>query len=422
MGTFIFLAVSLGLILLERYRNKQLMSPLTVLIIPYMIIVAINNFYAVRFGFYAVTNKVFCMLLFGFVMFFIGGAVLKINPVVKRNSAISKLNNYNVKAMGRFTLAIEMIIIIKFIITLRSYNLTWFIADANEGYLMQGIVGHLMLMLYATLPIIFLYWIKNKKKYLYLLISLVGVGLMFMTFVKYHVICLIVLMYLVAAAEDRKYLKKGAVFIVIVCISSFVFSYFVTFLLRGKTNEVQNSFYIYHLWKYIGGSVINDNLIFSQGLYTDVNIFYKLGGILFAFPNMFITAFGFTPVCHKTGLPMYPISSVGEYSNVIDFIGYLFPSKGGVLDIISFAFVMLVFGFISRLIYCRFRKKNNRFTLAGWAYMLFFCFFSFFGVYGALTNPWEIMLDCAIIPAIFSGKFVLGGYRFGNARYSSNNT
>lgn len=422
MGTFVFLVVSFGLILIDKYRNKQLMSPLTVMIVPYMIIVAINNFYAVRFGFYPITNKVCSMLLFGFVMFFIGGSFLKIKPVIKNDSAVGKLKNYNVKAMGQFTVVIEIIIIIKFITALRLYSLAWFIADANEGYLMEGIAGHLMLTFYATLPIIFIYWLKNKKEYIYLLISLIGVGLMFMTFVKYHAICLIVLMYLVAAAEDRKYLKKGAVFIVIACFSTFVFSYFFTFLLRGKSNEVQNSFYIYHLWKYIGGSVINDNLIFSQGLYTDVDIFYKLGGILFTFPNMFITALGFTPICHKTGLQMYAVSSVGEYSNVIDFIGYLFPSKGGVLDIILFAFVMLVFGFISRLIYCRFRKKDNRFTLTGWAYLLFFCFFSFFGVYGALTNPWEIMIDCAIIPAIFSGKIVLGGLSLGNARYSSNNT
>ena len=58
MGTFVFLVVSFGLILIDKYRNKQLMSPLTVLIVPYMIIVAINNFYAVRFGFYPITNKV----------------------------------------------------------------------------------------------------------------------------------------------------------------------------------------------------------------------------------------------------------------------------------------------------------------------------------------------------------------------------
>lgn len=69
---------------------------------------------------------------------------------------------------------------------------------------------------------------------------------------------------------------------------AFILSYSVTFISRGTAKDVDISFYIYHLWKYVGGSVINDNHIFTDGIRIDVSFFFKIGTILFALPNMFI--------------------------------------------------------------------------------------------------------------------------------------
>ena len=164
------------------------------------------------------------------------------------------------------------------------------------------------------------------------------------------------------------------------------------------------------MWKYIGGSSINSNIIFDDGLHIELDVFYKIGTMLFALPNMFIKVFSGNRICPSIGLPMYPVASIGESSNVIDFIGFLYPSKGDLCDVFLWSMIMLYFGGIARIFFKNHLNRRACFTLSTWVFMTFFCFFSFFAVYGILSSVWEILTYSIIIPPIFSGQIKIGEY------------
>lgn len=407
------------LIWLSYIQNRKLLNPMSIITIPYMFIIPINNWIAIKYGFYPINDETIIMHMVAFIMFFSGSSVISISTLEYTKDEIgrklNKFNFYNMNAMCNYALAVESVIAVRAIKIILGKGMKWFVDDANEGYLMTGPCGHLMLTLYVVLPIIFYYWLKNKKKIKYGLSTIIGISLIFMTFVKYHVICLVVLIYLFCAAEDARYLKKGALAIVIICCGAFVSSYVVTFILRKSFNNVNGQFYLYHLWKYIGGSLINNNLIFTEGIRIRFDCFYKLGSILMALPNMFIVGlFGKNKVLYVPGLEMFKVAENGEASNVVDLIGYIFPSKGDAVELLFFCLIIFLFGAISQVLYNNYKRRIYEFTVSTWVFITFFCFFSFFAVYGTLSNPWEILVYSMIIPQIFNKKIRLNGRKLWN--------
>ena len=143
-------------------------------------------------------------------------------------------------------------------------------------------------------------------------------------------------------------------------------------------------------------------IIFTTGLRTGVSGFYKLGRIFFALPNMFIRKFIGTSYFTKIeDTKFMAVSSIGETGNVVDFIGYLFPSKGALFSIIGFGFIMMCFGFLVSFAYIRSLNNTKEFLLPISVVITFFCFLSFFAVYGGLIPPWEILIWSLIMPKFF---------------------
>lgn len=454
MAVILFLIYYVILLKVDYYTNKKEVSPFLILTFPYAAIIVINNFVAVYWGFYKISISTIVFLSISFGLFYVGVFLyrlksnelknfswLEIKPnfmkraifyeakrrigggisfrsticsfaknmkFSKKKESISqkedskqKFDNYKVSFIFRYALICESIIFIRVLYVVINHGFAFLVADENEGYLMTGILGHLLLTLYAVIPILFYYWLKHKEKVHFLICSLLGISLFFLTFVKYHSICLIVLIYVFVALEDKKYLKKGLIIIGVTSILAFILSYAVTFISRGSASEVGGSFYLYHLWKYIGGSVINDNHIFTDGIRTDITFFFKLGTLFFALPNMFINKIFGTQFFVIESLPMMPVAEMGESSNVVDFIGYMYPSKGNVLELVLFGIFMIGFGFLSQYIYSRVKKHKRFFILSTSVYLTFFCFFSFFSTYGILSNTWEILIISRIIPQLF---------------------
>lgn len=447
LGVLLFLVYYIFILKLDYDTNKKNYSPFLILTFPYVAIIVVNNLIAVHWGFYKISVSTITFLGISFGLFLLGILFyrfknrifrrknvtdfvqsikleyyqLKEKWVSKKTSpnknsekihsrkqkkgenkeAVLKFEFYNMPAILKYAVICEGIITIRVLYIILKYGFAFFAADENEGYLMTGILGHLLLTLYVVIPILFYYWLRYKKNILFLISSLYGIGLFFLTFVKYHSICLIVLIYIFIVCEDKKYLKKGIIIIASTCILAFILSYSVTFISRGTAKDVDISFYIYHLWKYVGGSVINDNHIFTDGIRIDVSFFFKIGTILFALPNMFINKIFGTQFFVMESLPMLQVADMEERSNVVDFIGYMYPSKGEFLEIVCFGIFMIGFGFLSQHFYACNEKAKKGFYLPTSVYLTFFCFFSFFSTYGTLSTVWEILVMSYIIPHFF---------------------
>lgn len=126
---------------------------------------------------------------------------------------------------------------------------------------------------------------------------------------------------------------------------------------------------------------------------------------IFALPNMF-----FNKIIGRTFFPwsiatydFYPISN-NESSNVIDAIGYLYPSYGNEIEIIIFYIFMIVVGFIFYKIYINSIKKLHVFNTLISNFMTYFIFLSFFGTFYMLSSPWEILIYSMFIPKLFLKK------------------
>lgn len=408
--SLVFFAVIISVLLYIDYKNaKSLVEPFGLIAIPYLIIIVVNNIFAVKLGFYKVSDKVIRMLLIALIMFFIGSRYIyikrnlanetqeDIDNKIKNKFASIKIKNYLI-----YTIVFEILISIRLIMIVFKNGIGWLSDDTNEGYLMTGLLGHFLLSFYIVLPIILLYWLNNKKQIIYLVVTIIGVILLFSTFIKYHCIGIIVLMFLFVVSENKKYLKNGTIIMLFGVCCVFVANYVITFYMRKGLDDVDSTFYINHFWKYTAGSIINGNNIFTNGIFVKYNLFQKIGMCIFPLINMFMEKFFKFSFISKPSLKMMAVSKYGEYSNVIDFIGFMYPSKSGFIDFLAFACFMLFFGFICGMIFYFGKRNKKKFCMGTWIFLTFFCFLSFFSVYASLTNPWELLVMSYILPILLN--------------------
>lgn len=403
----IFEVVMIGLLLFDYRLNFYRISPFTAISAPYAVLVFFNNLVAVNYGFYNISDNVIIMEFSALLCFFIGSVVARTIYRVDFRKGVNastlghkKIVNYRVDKIYRYCLIVVGIEIVRIVCIIFGHGVGYFFKSENEGLILRGPLGHLLLTIYPLLPIIFFTWINDKKKKKYLILCIIGGMILFSSFVKYHVIGLMVLIFLFVCMECKQYLYRGIIIIVGLSCALFGLNYFITFL-YNRVN-VNSSFYFAHLWKYLAGSLIYDNIIFTTGLRTGVSGFYKLGRIFFALPNMFIRKFIGTSYFTKIeDTKFMAVSSIGETGNVVDFIGYLFPSKGALFSIIGFGFIMMCFGFLVSFAYIRSLNNTKEFLLPISVVITFFCFLSFFAVYGGLIPPWEILIWSLIMPKFF---------------------
>ena len=232
-----------------------------------------------------------------------------------------------------------------------------------------------------------------------LLLILVTFG----TFIKYNVIGLFVTLFMFIMIYRKSLLRKAIIVLVSITCIVFVSNYAVGFFLRDV--EVDSSFYINHLWNYASGSLIYDNYIFGyHGVRVGVSIWYKLMTFICGLPNMFIYKLSGDKIFPHERQDDLVISSDGTTSNVVDAIGYIYPSHGYFYEILCFCAVIILIGFFSALIYKKGLVKSKRIHSFLAVYITYFVFFSFFGTFYIVSGPWEILVYSLIIPQLFYSK------------------
>lgn len=394
--------------------SRRVLNVVAILIIPYALLVPVNNYMMVRFGFYAINDEVLWMLLGAFICFFLGSAAvdsffsLRQIPVETGPREGDDGTLYiNWDAMFFYACAVSLITFLRLALFVRGHGMAAVGEEAFSGYLTTGIEGHIFLSSAPLIPVMFYYWLKNPGRIRYLLAVLCLTGLFFMTMIKYHVISVAIATYFLAALEDKKYLKTGGFLLAVGGVSVFLLNYFISFLVRGVAGNIDNAFYMNHFWNYAAGSLVYDNRIFINGIRTDVSIFYKLGSFVSAPVNLFLVGlFGFRLFPHETQRH-YLVASNGEKGNVIDAIGYLFPSKGTAVDILVFGVVILLLGALFSWIFHSMYLKSvreNRLPVMLAFFMTYFVFLSFFGTFYINLVPYEILFWCGVMMFVFDKR------------------
>ncbi|MCR5522591.1 MAG: DUF6337 family protein [Clostridia bacterium] len=418
-----------AMILFDYIVHRRIITTISVISVPYMFILPVNNLFAVKYGFYPINNEVILMLMLGLFCIFTGSFIAdlifssgKSYGVKDSEDCVKKLDHFRMRSMRNFAIIIEGFCMLRLLMFIASYGFSALSDDETEN-LVSGIFGHLYLLVYVLLPFMLLYWLKHKKEILYLFVFVFGVGFGFLSFTKYHSIGLIIMTYIFVSIEDKKYIKKGAFCIVAAAVLLFVSNYIIGFLFKGNLANINKDFYILHLWKYIGGSVVHDNNLFTSGLNVGVGFIQKILYCIMPLPNMFLKPlFGYEYV-PPLDFPMEAVASNSEESNVIDFIGYMFPSKGDVFDIVVFAVIMICIGIIFSAVYNCSLKKKQSFAITLCTFMAFFEFLFFFGIFASKSMTWELLVISIILPRIFDRRTNLriGKYYFGG-RYDTYET
>lgn len=406
-----FLVISFGMMLINFYINRRIINIFSAFAIPYMIIIPINNLFMVKYGFYKISEKVIGMLLVAFICIFAGGLLAEINLRVSKTQMIidyeqsdQKFDFYKIKKMKNYVLIVEVITLLRFLYICFSKGFAYLTTEEYSGALLHGVLGHVFLTTYPLIPILFYYWLKNKRQVIYLLATLLGIVLLFLTFVKYHSIGIILLIYLFVSLEDHKYIKKGAVILGAAAIVLFVLNYFITFFIRGTITSLKSNYYLEHLWNYIAGSLIYDNHIFMEGVRNGVSIFYKIGTFSLAPVNIFLNYFLNIKLCPHNKLSFHYVGSNGEKGNVVDAIGYLYPSKGDMSDIVLWGMFLIAIGFLFTKLYIRGIKTKGKFSITLCSFITFYMVLSFFGTFYISFTPWEILMWSVIMLQVFDKR------------------
>lgn len=396
---FVFLLISILIIIIQYRREKNWLNLSSLFIVPYLVLVSINNIIIYRFGFYQISDSVLLMLTCAFSLFYIGSRVFVVNSntLIKEQDNEERFAEYDIDTMTIFLYIVAIAGLIKAFIMFRNGQFAATTISDVEGTISRGIVGHLLLASYSVLPIVFLYWTYIKKlKYI---IPVLGIFLVsFATFIKYNIIGIFVSLFIFLIIYKKSVIKIAVIILVTAAVGIFFVNYAVVFYIRGVFSNATTQFYLEHLWTYMCGSLIYDNYIFTNGVRVGVGISYKLMTFLCALPNMFIGKLFNIKLFPHMRQPDMLTASHGVTSNVVDSIGYLFPSKGSLFDLLLFGIVFLTIGALFSYIYRRNMKNNRKFNTFIANFLCYFVFFSFFGTFYVQSGPWEILVYSLILP------------------------
>lgn len=400
--TVIFLLATALMIIFQYLRERNIVNCVSLFMAPYLVIVLLNSLVFEKLGFYAISENVLEILLASFVVFFMGSMIAtpRIIPEIFEEDNGLRFDQYNIPAMTNFVIVLGLICMTKLgqMVITGQFKTNF---DEMEGVMGNGIVGHILLVSYSLVPIIFLYWLEHKKEIKCLFAVILILGVTFSTFIKYNVIGVIVSLFIFTTMYKKSLLKKAVIIMVGGVIAVFVTNYLIGFMLKNVT--VSSNFYLNHLWVYTGGSVLYDNGIFIGLVRNDQSVLYRLCIFLFALPNMFIKKFnngvGIFQHIKKDFISIG--SGYGMNSNVVDAIGYLYPYKLGALELFIYYFLIFVFGVLFTRIYVKSKWRSSYFNIVTCNFLTYFVFFSFFGTFYINPGPWEILVYSAVIPCLF---------------------
>lgn len=405
----ICVSLALGMVWIETRTVGNIINVMSVLCLPYVFVILLNNFIMTGYGFYSISTESLILMTGGMLLFFMGTMFVNFCGGVYESKAVIDLEGilgrYKMRGMLAYVLGVEAIVFCRFCLVLTTHGFAFINTMEYEGLLLSGLLGHLFLTIYPLVPMLFLYWIKHMKKLSYLLAVIFCLALLFLTMVKYHSICMLVLLYLFVSFEDSRYVKIGGGVLVGVAVAFFIGNYIISFVSAGTFAVVNMQFYFTHLWNYISGSLIQDNNAINHVLNPSGDTLARLATCLFALPNMFTRAiFGTSFFPYEPTAPL-PVGTNGEAGNVIEIFGFFYPITNDPYEFAAYFLVLIGSGAACALLYNGgLRKLDTNLAIDTAVFLTFFISFSFFGQFFVNPTPWEIWIWSALMPRFFDSR------------------
>lgn len=248
------LVITMIMLLINKNKFGTYYSSFFFVVLPYTIIIFINNVIMCKRGFYPISEKTIYIISLGEFLFFLGtlvGRIRKKNKVIN-NNRIKESQVVN-STLISFTIISCGIVFVDLLMCIRRYGLGNYISG-GELYARGQIAEHFRLVLVILSILLIEEYLKKKKLY-HMFLLICSLGLIFSSFIKYHIIATFLSIIIYFALVHREYLKKIGVVFGSLIIVSFVLTYVITF--KSYNASVTNTFYGNHLWGYIAGGILN---------------------------------------------------------------------------------------------------------------------------------------------------------------------
>lgn len=376
---------------IEYYMTKRLFTPTTMLGWPYICVIILNRIVGENYGFIEINNNTIQQINLG-ILFFLLGSVIAIvikNRYYKSNNSIDRNVVYNMKRMYVYVMIVAIVTFVRLIIYILRYGMQYFlVSDGVNGILMTGVLCHLLLSTYPLIPILVAYAIK-KKSLLYSIPVILILFLTYFTFVKYHIISLILIIIIYINIENKSMFYKTLPVLLVLPVCIFFMNYIMNF--HAREIQAETEFLLNHLFNYLSGGLIY-NSIDPGFTYNNYGIIELIIMFFMVIPNLFLNALFNVKFYDFQPLAFLSMGSNNEYGNVLNTISFLFSSK----NLIGTFIVIVCWGFLVSSISS---KSKGRYPLMSVVYS--FTLLSFYATFLVLAPPWEMIIFSLIVPNLF---------------------
>lgn len=386
--------------------KKKWINTLFFTLAPYAIITFINNVFMTKLGYLKVSDEVIFLIIVALIPLSTGMAISNIffkllygkstkYCSIERSDAFDEKANASIESISGWIVICCFLRLLQLFTIYAKYGLSYVAQFDFYAFGLQGIISHLFLTIYPFAGIVLYYGIKNKSKK-HIIIFLMGVIVAALSFIKYHAILYVLFAFFYCVTKNGKFAKKLGFICLGTVMVIFIGNYIIGFAIRGIT-EYGIKDYLYKIWDYIGGSLINCNYsITEQGLHN-----YTWSDLLYSSLTPVINMFSQKILKKPLNVKSFPmgfkaINYNGNMSNVMSLVFVNLYTGSWVYFMLYLVFLGFVVEWIIHKI--EFRKNDNLLTF--YVMLLTISILTFFANYFELSAIWEITIWSLLIPPI----------------------
>ena len=166
---FFLLGLLVCVTIANRLLFKKRMTSFTLIMGPYIVISLLNNFVAVNFGFYRITDNTLFMVLIGCFTFFVGNCVVYSaysgrRLVIKDTIPGEREDILSIPRVKWYVSAVLAARILQLVLLFLKNGLEAMIINDFELMLTRGAMGHLMISVFPLIPVLFYHWVLWRQK------------------------------------------------------------------------------------------------------------------------------------------------------------------------------------------------------------------------------------------------------------------
>lgn len=387
------LSAYLLVLILKKLANFSIFDGFFFVMSPFVFIILLNNLFFYKIGFYKIESDIVYLHALAVAVFGLGSLLVDMRrQMIKVQPVLMKYETPDLRLSWLYTIVIGAIAIVFLDIVMRvqAHGLANVLATA-QGTEQGSIAAHLTLLLNPLSVLLFDYYCEKKNKAC-LFLWAIALVCVFATFIKYHIISAVLTLAIYIIIRRPSLVKKVIIVAGIGIVLFFVLNYAIGFNVRDI--EVETSFYLKHLWKYLAGGTTNITNLeqYIVGYKIELSFGDWLLAILTSFWDMFsLKLFGveISDYQFSTVLPYFPLNIEGdETSNVISFLGAVYLHTG----IVGFVVFTFIWGVLVQAVYTTAKESRSLAAVLPASVFLAYNMLSFFSCYWELSNPMETII------------------------------